>query len=151
MKTLFPIDVEAVNVASIPGLRLIAGYIKEPQERDLIAAIDAEVWDTSWKRRRQLYGKTYGRQDAPIRPIPAPVTTGSTESPRKNDRWYDYVTRRSRRLSVTFRRSKSLAAHRSVRPINTGRPTAAAACDRACCWARRASTACYWTSSTARR
>ena len=107
MKTLFPIDVEAVNVASIPGLRLIAGYITEPEERDLIAAIDAEVWDTSWKRRRQLYGKSYGRQDMQIRTTPAPVTTGSTELPREERSVAGHVTRRSRRLSVTFRRSKS--------------------------------------------
>ena len=33
-------------------------------------AIDGEPWDTSWERRRQLYGATYGPGESEARPIP---------------------------------------------------------------------------------
>jgi alkylated DNA repair dioxygenase AlkB len=37
----------------------------------LVAAIDAEPWNTSWQRRRQLYGASYGAAEGEPRPIPA--------------------------------------------------------------------------------
>jgi alkylated DNA repair dioxygenase AlkB len=35
----------------------------------VIAAIDQEAWDTTWKRRRQPYGAAYGKQDGNRRAI----------------------------------------------------------------------------------
>jgi alkylated DNA repair dioxygenase AlkB len=37
----------------------------------LVTAIDGELWDTTWKRRRQLYGATYGKPNESRREIPS--------------------------------------------------------------------------------
>jgi alkylated DNA repair dioxygenase AlkB len=68
--TLFPIDVEERDLPAIPGLRYLPAYITEAAERELVAAIDAEPWDTSWDRRRQPYGAAYGRDDGLRTAIP---------------------------------------------------------------------------------
>jgi alkylated DNA repair dioxygenase AlkB len=52
----------------VPGLRYLAGYLSEAEERALVEAIDALPWNTEWKRRRQPYGAGYGGGDAA--PIP---------------------------------------------------------------------------------
>jgi alkylated DNA repair dioxygenase AlkB len=69
MKTLFPLHVE-VTLPAVPGLAYLPDYITDKAEIDLTAAIDAETWDTTWKRRRQLYGWSYGRGEGAPRPIP---------------------------------------------------------------------------------
>ncbi len=56
---------------AIPGLSYLPDYISEREEAELTAAIDAEPWDSTWKRRRQLYGWSYGRGEGEPRPIPA--------------------------------------------------------------------------------
>jgi alkylated DNA repair dioxygenase AlkB len=71
MSTLFPIEVGSQDVPTIPGLSYLRDYITPQEERDLVAAIDKDSWDTSWDRRRQYYGATYGRDAGPVRPIPA--------------------------------------------------------------------------------
>ena len=69
MSTLFPLHAE-VAVPVIPGLAYIPDYITEMEEAKLTTAIGAEPWDTTWKRRRQLYGWSYGRGEGEPRPIP---------------------------------------------------------------------------------
>ena len=71
MCTLFPMAVETADLPSIPGLSYLRDYISAKQEMELAAAIDLEPWDTTWKRRRQLYGWSYGRGGDPVRAIPA--------------------------------------------------------------------------------
>jgi alkylated DNA repair dioxygenase AlkB len=71
VSTLFPVAVEANDLPAIAGLSYLREYVSRGQEMDLAAAIDAEPWDTSWKRRRQLYGWSYGQGGEAVRPIPA--------------------------------------------------------------------------------
>jgi alkylated DNA repair dioxygenase AlkB len=55
----------------ISGLSYYDSYITVTQESEFIAAIDAEPWDTTWKRRRQHYGASYGRINDSTREIPS--------------------------------------------------------------------------------
>ena len=71
MAHLFSIAVEADDIPAIPGLSYRREYISRQEEIELAKAIDGEPWDTSWDRRRQPYGASYGQQAAPPRPIPA--------------------------------------------------------------------------------
>lgn len=70
MDSLFPITVEAQDIPNIPGLSYLPEYVSESEEAALVAAIDAEVWDTSWERRRQPYGSAYGQEAGLGREIP---------------------------------------------------------------------------------
>jgi alkylated DNA repair dioxygenase AlkB len=67
---LFPVTVEGDDIPNIPGLVYRSDYISEVEETRLLTAIDRETWDTSWERRRQLYGASYGTTVDPKRPIP---------------------------------------------------------------------------------
>jgi alkylated DNA repair dioxygenase AlkB len=69
MRFLFPTDVAEQDVPPIPGLSYLSSYITEREEIGLLAAIDEQPWDTSWERRRQPYGWSYGR-DGVSPPIP---------------------------------------------------------------------------------
>lgn len=60
MNALFPIRVEPADIPVIPGLIYLSEFITPEQEQELVAAIDSEPWDTTWDRRRQPYGGTYG-------------------------------------------------------------------------------------------
>jgi alkylated DNA repair dioxygenase AlkB len=68
MQLLFPID--ALEIPAIPGLAYTVDYITEAKEQMLVAAIDSAPWDTSWDRRRQPYGTSYGRGKSDRQPIP---------------------------------------------------------------------------------
>jgi alkylated DNA repair dioxygenase AlkB len=72
MAELFPITVEPTDIPDISGLIYRPDYITESEEMRLVAAIDREAWDTTWERRRQLYGASYGSDPQPDleRPIP---------------------------------------------------------------------------------
>ena len=71
MSLLFPIEPEFTSLPEIAGLSYLPDYISGDEEVALVAAIDAEPWDTSWDRRRQPYGATYRRGDTAPRSIPA--------------------------------------------------------------------------------
>src|SRR3954451_282592 len=71
MQKLFSAIDDAHANPEIPGLSYHPEYIDVEQESKLVAAIDAEPWDTTWKRRRQPYGATYGKQNESQREIPA--------------------------------------------------------------------------------
>jgi alkylated DNA repair dioxygenase AlkB len=71
MPHLFPITVETADIPPIPGLSYRCDYLTTSEERELAAAIDSEPWDTSWERRRQPYGATYGKRTPAARAIPA--------------------------------------------------------------------------------
>jgi alkylated DNA repair dioxygenase AlkB len=66
---LFPVELYNTDVPAIPGLTYLRDFVTEAVEADLVRRIDAEPWDTSWDRRRQLFGETYGPGEA-ARPIP---------------------------------------------------------------------------------
>jgi alkylated DNA repair dioxygenase AlkB len=67
---LFPIESLVSSAPSIPGLRYLPNYVLYETERKLIAAIDAESWNTAWQRRRQLYGADYGKSEGNPQPMP---------------------------------------------------------------------------------
>jgi hypothetical protein len=54
MSLFFDLSQEQVT-PPIPGLIYIPDFVSPEEEADLISAIDAEPWDTTWKRRRQPY------------------------------------------------------------------------------------------------
>jgi len=66
---LFP-EVDATALPAIPGLAYRPEYITPIVETALVAAIDAEPWDTTWRRRRQPYGKSYSATSGNSRAIP---------------------------------------------------------------------------------
>ena len=68
MRTLFPLATP--STAEIPGLSYLPDYISEREEAELVAAIDALAWDTSWDRRRQPYGRSYDQTGRSPKPIP---------------------------------------------------------------------------------
>src|SRR5690242_10220124 len=70
MQTLFPLNEGAHSALDIPGLSYRPSYVDGKVEFELVAAIDREPWDTTWKRRRQPYGAAYGKQGSDRRPIP---------------------------------------------------------------------------------
>jgi len=70
MALLFPKADHELGGPHINGLRYYPQYIDRQQELDLVTAIDAERWDTTWKRRRQSYGASYGKQKESRREIP---------------------------------------------------------------------------------
>ena len=75
MNVLFTANTEPDDVPNIPGLFYRPNYITKAEEQALLTAIDAETWDTTWERRRQPYGASYGTGDRPPRPIPDWGTT----------------------------------------------------------------------------
>lgn len=70
MRTLFPLQFEESVIPEIPGLAYLPNYITAAEEARLVEQIDAEPWDTSWERRRQPYGESYGSRSEQLRSIP---------------------------------------------------------------------------------
>jgi alkylated DNA repair dioxygenase AlkB len=60
VQLLFLPPVDGRDIPAIPGLSYLRDYISREEEASLTAAIDAAAWDTSWQRRRQPYGASYG-------------------------------------------------------------------------------------------
>src|SRR3954447_21045156 len=60
MNELSPIEVHPADIPAISGLSYVRAFISVPEEIKLVEAIDREPWDTSWQRRRQPYGASYG-------------------------------------------------------------------------------------------
>jgi alkylated DNA repair dioxygenase AlkB len=69
-RSLFPLENDPQPTV-ISGLSLRPEYITAEVEQELAALVDEEPWDTSWDRRRQPYGHTYGKSGAPQRAVPA--------------------------------------------------------------------------------
>src|SRR5688572_30764000 len=70
MMSLFPLEVAAAEIPNIPGLSYLPEYVTTEEGAELARLIDIEPWDTSWERRRQLYGASYGSGEGSVRPIP---------------------------------------------------------------------------------
>jgi alkylated DNA repair dioxygenase AlkB len=70
MRTLFPLAASN-ELPDIPGLVYVPNFITAEEEETLAAAIDCAAWDTTWDRRRQPYGASYGSIAAPPAPIPS--------------------------------------------------------------------------------
>lgn len=58
------------QIPRIPGLTYVAQFLDAETERQLVDYIDQAEWDTTWERRRQLFGQTYGRKGRAPRPLP---------------------------------------------------------------------------------
>jgi alkylated DNA repair dioxygenase AlkB len=71
MRTLFSPEVDAADIPDIPGLSYLRDYVTCEEETELVRVIDREPWNTSWERRRQLYGATYGPGEGSERAIPS--------------------------------------------------------------------------------
>ena len=56
----FTADNDSQAAESIAGLLLRLEYISPETEQKLASLIDEQPWDTSWERRRQPYGRSYG-------------------------------------------------------------------------------------------
>lgn len=56
----------------VPGFSLQLGYITSDEERDLLEKVDADQWDTEWRRRVQRYGAGYGRATGRVVAGPLP-------------------------------------------------------------------------------
>ncbi len=67
MKSLFDFE---ESVPRISGLTYVPRFVDAEVERRLADAIDEGEWDTSWGRRRQLFGQTYGRKGQSPKPLP---------------------------------------------------------------------------------
>lgn len=70
VESLFASEFETPEPPRIPGLELWRHYISEDEEMQLVARIDELSWDTTWERRRQLFGYSYGAGSSPPPPIP---------------------------------------------------------------------------------
>ena len=70
MNELFPVEVHPEDIPAIPGLSYVPEYVSQSEETELCEVIDCEPWDTSWQRRRQPYGASYGNKK-PNPDIPA--------------------------------------------------------------------------------
>jgi alkylated DNA repair dioxygenase AlkB len=77
----------APPIPPVPGLGYRAEYITRDEERELIAAIDAEPWRTEWQRRRQVYGIAYG--SAVKEPTPFPPWLARLADRVARDGWLD--------------------------------------------------------------
>lgn len=70
MFTLFPLEDETQRLPNIAGLSYLPEYVSAAEEAELVRQIDAGVWDTSWERRRQAFGASYGKADGTEKPLP---------------------------------------------------------------------------------
>lgn len=66
---LFRPHVDEADIPAIPGLSFVPDYIDDAEERRLRTEIDKQPWDTTWQRRRQLYGASYGSMTS-VAPMP---------------------------------------------------------------------------------
>jgi alkylated DNA repair dioxygenase AlkB len=114
MFSLFPIEVDSEDIPRIPGLSYLRGYISPREEAELIAAIDREPWDTSWERRRQLYGGAYGIQQSSVRSIPEWGSDLGNRIWRDgfNDRPFDHM------LINEYLPGQGIAMHRDYEPYD---------------------------------
>jgi alkylated DNA repair dioxygenase AlkB len=58
------------TVPRISGLTYLPQFLDADSQRRLVDLIDQGEWDTSWERRRQLYGQTYGDRGRSPCPFP---------------------------------------------------------------------------------
>jgi alkylated DNA repair dioxygenase AlkB len=82
LKTLFPLE----PPPAIRGLSYVPSYVTQEEESGLVAAIDRLPWDTTWDRRRQLYGRSYGR---------------ASQAPAATPRWAQVLVDRLLREAIT--------------------------------------------------
>jgi alkylated DNA repair dioxygenase AlkB len=65
----------AEPTVAVPGFSLRTDYVSTEEERTLLAHIDAQDWETDWRRRIQQYGLGYaaehGRAATWLRDLPA--------------------------------------------------------------------------------
>jgi alkylated DNA repair dioxygenase AlkB len=70
MSLLFNLDNDSLP-QSIPGLNYVRDFVSAAAyERELVELIDESPWDTTWERRRQPYGQSYGRRER-VPPLPS--------------------------------------------------------------------------------
>jgi alkylated DNA repair dioxygenase AlkB len=114
MSTLFPIEVLPADIPAIPGLSYRSEYLSRERERELVAAIDAGLWDTSWDRRRQHFGASYGSQGNQAAPIPEWATSlvAQLHLDGFSDRLFDQM------LVNEYLPGQGIALHRDYEPFD---------------------------------
>lgn len=114
MNTLFPLTDDRRGMPQIPGLAYLPDYVTPEEEGRLVSAIDAATWNTSWSRRRQFYGKTYGRGTSVEGPIPqwAQFLIGRTHHDGLTERSFDQL------LVNEYLTGQGIALHRDHDPFD---------------------------------
>ena len=114
MAFLFPPEVNTRDVPNIPGLSYLQNYVSQSQEATLVRLIDALPWDTSWQRRRQLFGMAYGSDDAAVQPIPPWGQELAEKMHREGwtDRQFDQM------LVNEYLPGQGIAMHRDYEPFD---------------------------------
>merc|ERR1712176_337166 len=54
-----PDSVASTAAVKVPGLEVVQGFVTEVEAEELLAAIDAQPWDATIKRRVQHYGHAF--------------------------------------------------------------------------------------------
>lgn len=114
MKTLFSLTADRLGLPQIPGLAYLPDYVTQAEQASLVSSIDAAIWNTSWSRRRQFYGKTYGRGTSVEDPIPqwAQFLIGRTHHDGLTERPFDQM------LVNEYLAGQGIALHRDHEPFD---------------------------------
>jgi len=67
-----PDSVASTAHVAVPGLEVVHDFVSEAEARELLAAVDAQPWDTTIKRRVQHYGHAFDYARLEIAEGPAP-------------------------------------------------------------------------------
>jgi alkylated DNA repair dioxygenase AlkB len=113
METLFSLAGDLPATPSLSGLAYLPDYVKPNEESELVNAIDAAPWNTAWARRRQFYGKAYGRGTAVETPIPewARFVVTRTHQDQRTERPFDQT------LVNEYLAGQGIALHRDHEPF----------------------------------
>lgn len=114
MATLFLPEDHSADIPAIPGLAYLPDYVTVQEEAELVRSIDAEPWDMSWERRRQLYGATYGTGEQSERPIPVwgQALAARMFRERLSERPFDQM------LVNEYQPGQGIALHRDYLPFD---------------------------------
>jgi alkylated DNA repair dioxygenase AlkB len=114
MGTLFASEIDDPDTPGIPGLSYLREYITEHEEGELTAVIDSASWDTTWDRRRQLYGAGYGNSSSPQVPLPAwgLVLANRLHQDHLSDQLFNQM------LVNEYQPGQGIALHRDYKPFD---------------------------------
>jgi alkylated DNA repair dioxygenase AlkB len=107
MNTLFSLADDLRGTPAISGLSYFPEYVTSNEEADLL-------WDSSWARRRQFYGKTYGEGTSVGTPVPdwAHFLIVRTQHDELTERPFDQM------LVNEYLPGQGIALHRDYEPFD---------------------------------
>jgi alkylated DNA repair dioxygenase AlkB len=113
MNGLFPIEVDLADIPEISGLSYVQEYVSGAEEIELAEAIDREPWDTSWQRRRQPYGASYGsKKPGPAIPAWGRRLAGRLFDEKRAEKPFDQM------LVNEYLPGQGIAMHRDYEPFD---------------------------------